>query len=398
MSKQIKFKRVSAQNKRFYSLGLIVLFFGLICFPSLQAKSFEKPQIDRSNFQLLIGTMVEADYAYYRDDVTELKSGSELRRARLILGGTVSGWNYKMQTDFSHPSGLVLIEDFYVSNKGWTIGAFRQPFSLEDMTSESDLTFMERALPNIFTPFYRIGAAYKVAWSNGSLALALTGEPYWVNAFGDEGIGGGGRFTLAPIHEGKTILHVGSSYAWRQPPDSNSPYHRISHRPESHVDGRRFVDTGTIVDVKSISTYGFEFAAVWNEFSMQGEFISTNIKASSEYSFDGAYIWFNWFITGESRPYERKTGTFTRLRPRAAIGAWSLALRYSYIDLSDNDSVGSGNGIFGGIEQNSSVGLSYFPNPNIRFMLEYVYMDMDNNAIQGPQYPSVIQARMHFAI
>ena len=52
------------------------------------------------------------------------------------------------------------------------------------------------------------------------------------------------------------------------------------------------------------------------------------------------------------------------------IGAWELALRYSYMDLQDG-------GIQGGKEWDITAALNWWATPSIGFRFNYVYADAD---------------------
>jgi len=72
------------------------------------------------------------------------------------------------------------------------------------------------------------------------------------------------------------------------------------------------------------------------------------------------------------RPYKFQEGIWDSVRPesivgKGGIGAWELAARYSNADLSDAS-------ITGGEEDNITLGLNWYPAPNLRFMLDYVHV------------------------
>jgi phosphate-selective porin OprO and OprP len=70
--------------------------------------------------------------------------------------------------------------------------------------------------------------------------------------------------------------------------------------------------------------------------SLQGELFHSIVDSKREgtFNFGGAYVYGSWFVTGESRPYDRTTGVFTRLHPRrelslrgGGLGALELGVR-----------------------------------------------------------------------
>ncbi|HPF36991.1 MAG TPA: porin, partial [Candidatus Krumholzibacteria bacterium] len=61
--------------------------------------------------------------------------------------------------------------------------------------------------------------------------------------------------------------------------------------------------------------------------------------------------------------------------PAAASGAWEVAARYSTVDLNDEE-----NGEMGGKSNAITLGVNYYPNANIKCMLNYGIVDNDINA------------------
>ena len=104
---------------------------------------------------------------------------------------------------------------------------------------------------------------------------------------------------------------------------------------------------------------------------------------------DGWYTYVSWFLTGESRAYEFEDGEFARVKPMKNVGsdgfgAWEIAARYSTIDLDDGL-------VNGGTENNITIGVNWYLNPQVRFMANYVHVDTNSNA--GNDNPDVIQFR-----
>ena len=116
--------------------------------------------------------------------------------------------------------------------------------------------------------------------------------------------------------------------------------------------------------------------------------------------FNGWYVQGAWVLTGEPRPYNAAEARFDapkmayNFNPAAGTyGTIELVARYSDLDLNFHD-CGAGHAIpttagaacfdaiRGGEQKISSVGINWYLNPDIRFMLDYQHVDVDrlNNA------------------
>lgn len=348
-----------------------------------------------------IGGRIQADGAYYDDDRLEMGNGSEFRRARLYMEGKLwNDWKMKLQYDFADTGDDVIdgIRDAYITYGGFkpttiTVGNFKEPFSLEELTSSKYITFMERALPNVFAPSRNLGAAVYTHGELWTAAAGLFGEGVDSDDV-DEGYGFTGRVTFAPIHEETQVIHLGAAGSYRENNDSNEL--SFSQRPESHVTDVRLVDTGDF-DAESFYRLVGEAAVVYGPFSVQGEYVHLSADrsdismATSDPDFDSYYVEGSYFLTGESRAYDFEKGAFEGIKPASIVGeggfgAWQVGARFSDLDLSDA-------GISGGEEQNVTMGLNWYPNANLRFMANYVnVLDVNGGPNDGDE-PDVFQFR-----
>jgi len=350
-------------------------------------------------FSFQLGGRIMVDGAYYDEDLNELGSGTELRRARIDLEGTMFGdWGYEFGVDFSDKDAD--IKDAYISYMGFDpwyfqVGQFKEPFSLEELTSSRYISFMERALPNELAPGRHIGIGARRHWDNWTAAAGVFGEAFDDDADdeGNEGWALTGRLTYAPWHDDLRALHLGGALSRRWTDDDDTV--KYSTRPESHITDVKYLNTGKIKNTDSVDRLGLEAAWVTGPWSLQGEYIISDLNRSGGFDdprFHGWYVYGSWFPTGESRNYKFKKGSFGRVKPQSRYGAWELVARFSSMDLDDAD-------ITGGREQNWTLGANWYINPHLRLMANYTRVDNNSTAdddgdVLGNDDPSVFQTRI----
>ena len=126
---------------------------------------------------------------------------------------------------------------------------------------------------------------------------------------------------------------------------------------------------------------------------LQGEYIHAfvNRKEGSDLKFNSFYVQGSYILTGEHRNYETDVAEFGRIRPKrnfgeaGGMGAWEAALRYSYLDLNDDD-------IRGGRVSDLTAGLNWYLNPNVRVSWNYVYSDAQDSG-----FINIFQMRLQVA-
>lgn len=344
-------------------------------------------------FKLKIGGRIMNDWAWMSQDdeietaVGELEDGTEFRRARLYVEGTIyERMIFKAQYDFA--GGDADFKDVYIGLKKLPtlgtlkVGHFKEPFSLEELTSSKYITFMERSLPIAFAPSRNTGIGVMNAVLDKRMTWAL-GIFRDTDSFGDGAGDGGGysfttRVTGLPWYEdkGRKLLHLGFAWSRRDPEDDVV---RFSQRPEVHL-APRFVDTEEFAATQ-IDLLGVETALVYGPASVQGEYIHADVetRSGSDPDFSGFYVTGSYFLTGEHRKYKESSGAFSRVKPKnnfldgkGGLGAWELAVRYSEIDLDDRDA-----GILGGELHDFTFGINWHLNPNARVMLNYVLSELE---------------------
>lgn len=353
---------------------------------------------ESGDWSLKIGGRVHGDYAsIVADDSDAQGEFTEWRRARLNVSAKMArDWRLRYEYDFAAEDDYK-VKDAYLGYYGFDdtkirIGNVQEPVSLEELTHSDGLTFMERALPNALVPGYKLGLLINTWGKEWSLAGGIfEGNIHDRDEDGHEGWGTAGRMVYSPKLGRKSRLHLGVSAEYRVPPEDN----RVSYssKPEMHLSDRRMVSTGTLSRVDYTLTQGVELAGLWGPWSLQGEYLQTNVERTGreDVVFNGWYVQASWFISGGKRNYNRRDAAFKPVKPdNKRFGAWELAARYSELTLEDDP-------ITGGEERNWTVGLNWYISKYARVMVNRVQAEADPNRSGDPEEMKAVQARFQFS-
>ena len=326
------------------------------------------------------------DYAKHDSDLAQFDDRFLVRRAQLGLNVKFSqDWSAKFVYDFASGGSL---KDAYLRYDGWkpaelTLGQFKVPFGLEQLTSTNDISFIERSLPSsAFTLSRRKGIGLDSHGKKYSMAAMVFGA----SVGGNEGSGAAARFTYTPIKQGETLLHLGFSATTERPAGSVS----FDTRPESLPTDLRLLRTGTISDVRRIDQLGVEAAWVKGPVSIQGERMSSRLSRNlgePDVDLHGWYVAGSWLLTGESRGY--RNGVFKGVTPSSERGAWELTARFSQLSLDDG-------AIRGGSENNLTLGVNWYFREHLRIMANYIKVNSDRRGISDNPNILDFRAQLNF--
>jgi len=354
-----------------------------------------------------IGGRINNDWAWISADSDaeslfgKFEDGNEFRRARLYISGHVHRWLiFKTQYDFE--DGESDFKDVYAGIKGlpWVgtfkAGQFKEPFSLEYLTSSNEITFMERSFADAFTPTRNTGFMLqdcicdeRVTWAAG----VFRDTDKFGDSKGDGEYNYTGRVTFLPIYEdkGEILIHTGVAASLRSPNDDTVTYVGRKEVNLAPVVG----DTGAIANIDGVVLLGLELAAVWGPVSVQGEYKTSMVDGpgGNDPDFSGWNVMVSVFVTGEHRGYRTGTGVFANPKlhsnfdpEKGTWGALELAARYSNVDLTDGM-------VTGGDIDSITGGLNWYLNPNARLMFNVVCSDY-SEGIDGSS--EAFQMRIQF--
>jgi phosphate-selective porin OprO/OprP len=327
----------------------------------------------------------------------------DFRRMYLGIEGEGFGiYEYKFEVDLSTALGVrnsadngtaltgnVQLKDVFVGIKEVPFmgtvrfGHFKAPIMLENLTSSRYISFMERSLPLQFVPERELGACAfnyskdeNFTWAYG-VFVDLLDELGKQRENDNQGASFVTRGTWTPYYDepskGRYLIHTGA--AWRYVDDQDDSV-SFSPRAETGL-GPNWIRTGSI-PTDQFNVLGLEGAAVWGPLSVQSEFFYVPVHDNRGFhrDFYGAYAYASWFLTGENRVYKRTTGTFDRVSPYTNFwvirgaglgpGAVELLARWSYLDLSTADT-------WSGIENDFTLGVNWYWNPHVKWMLNYIH-------------------------
>jgi len=348
--------------------------------------------------------LVQVDGYWYNNDFSNLdgkaNDGTDhdfgMRRAELVLKGKgpgnfewVLGYDAKL-TKFLDTNVKYKIRGN--SNQFFQLGQFKQPNSLEELSSTKNNDFVSKAMiTNTFGVARRLGAAYSFGDTNWGVTGSVFGKELTRNlALGN---GFGVRGTWAPINDKGRILHFGLSYVDYDAKISDGTASlestaRFRARPDADF-SQRLIDTGKLTDTDRIATAGVEALWVAGPFKLQSEYMNTSARRTNglpDFKGTGGYVSGVWNITGETWGYKAGVPT-TPLPNEPARGMWQVGLRYDTLDLNDGL-------VQGGKVNTVTAGVNWYWRSNFKLMLNYVKVNSDKLGISDD--PNIVEARAQF--
>lgn len=354
----------------------------------------------------------------------------DIRRARIGLKGKVyENYEFEISADLASPSNgntSSILDVAFLNINYWKpaqlrLGQFKMPMNLEKMTSSNNIDFQERGLENQLAANEDRGAMiWGIPKDGFTYALAVsTGEGAKNRNEGDSRVDdlewlARGTVNFAQLMDNKdAVLHLGLSGSTTDIAKSSGNLLSGANAIRTEARGVNFltlpvfVSNSTTVDNSlERNRYGIEAVAAFGPFKLQSEYIKNKFKgdltATTNVNAD-VNAWYAealWLITGEKYADFYKDGAFGAIKPKnnfelgkdGMYGSWELGLRYSSFDASDFNTAALANatgtaapGVTTRINTTTSTfevdswtaGIKFVPNPNSRYMLNYISTDFD---------------------
>lgn len=266
------------------------------------------------------------------------------------------------------------------------IGQFKQPNSLEELSSTRHNDFIAKATAtNVYAVARRLGAGYSYAGQAWGASASWFGRELTRGLA--TGTGHGARAYWAPVNGQAGVLHLGIS---RIDQDTTADSVRLRARPNADLAGVRLVDSGTLGNADRVAANGLELLWMRAGFKLQGEYFSGSVDrygaAASDYATHGAYLSGLWNLGGRRWGY--RGGTPATPTPAAGESLWQFGLRYDLLDLDDG-------AVTGGRQRAWTAGVNWYRGKFLKAMLNYVDVDSERAGVADD--PAIVEARLQLA-
>jgi len=395
---------------------------------SAESTSKKKDDNNPNKWNVKLGGHVQMDYvnwAQAEPTIPDTQDYFEFRRLRLVADGTgYEVLDFRLQMTLepesigeTQPAGLVMspdVKDAYLSANEipwfgrFRIGNFFVPFSLEQVTNDTNNLFLERSIPTqgVFAADREVGMAFynctenKNATISYGIFLDSISEGLKEKIDDNQGLRLSGRATWLPYYDeasdGRFLWHTGVGILYTDDQDSRV---RFRARPQVR-EGPRIIDSGLEL-ADSFTTGNIETALVCGPLSLQSEAFLCNVDRRNNDSANiaGTYVYLSYFLTGENRIFERfgqHGPQFARNVPRTNLflkpgcfgpGAWEFKTRWSYLDLNNLD---------GGQYNDLTIGFNWYWTDRTRCMFDWIHPLTSSDAVFGSTSSDILAMRFDF--
>jgi phosphate-selective porin OprO and OprP len=379
---------------------------------AIECKKSDGVDIPQDKWNVKLGGHIQMDYITWANAdpaIVDAENYFSYRRLRMVADGTGYGvFDFRLQMTLEPGSGSHEnqfaspdVKDAYLSMNQIPgigrirIGNFFVPFSLEQVTNDTNNIFNERSIPSqgIFAADREVGIAFynhslskNVSWAGG-LFFDDISDTIKTRIDDNQGYRLSGRFNWLPYYDepsdGRYLLHTGIGILHTDDYDDRV---RFRARPQIQR-GPVLIDSGNLI-ADSYTTGNLELALVRGRVTIQNEaFLSSvHMLSGRDATVGGAYSHLSYFLTGESRNYERfgqHGAQFGRNKPvtnffasRTGIGwgAWEAKARWSTLNLTD---VGAGQ------YNDITAGFNWYWSDRTRIMFDWIHPFTSRDTVFG---------------
>ncbi|MGI6243367.1 MAG: OprO/OprP family phosphate-selective porin [Prevotella sp.] len=333
------------------------------------------------------------------DGQFRFSNGISIRRARFGMKATLyEKWFAEFDVDLAYNE--VELKDMYLGyhfNDHFSIkaGHFKEPMSMERVTSSKYLTSLERPMVvDAFAGGRRLGVAAtgwgNHWWASGGFFTQQVDLMQKERNRGNDGYGFTGRVAVSPVATEDMTIHVGGYASYRTPEANGTEDGIVEFRtfPESRTDRRRFV-RAELTNVNHYYVLGYELGFRYRKFLTYGEYMFTSVDrfrrgtgqekiGLKNATFNGWYATASYMLLGDQRHYAPDDAEFGPMNVRKKGGNLEVAGRVSTINMNDFHDASAV--ITGGKAWVWSASLNWYPIRNVLIGLNYSFVNNDKFA------------------
>lgn len=361
------------------------------------------------NFKLRLSGRLHTDFKAYESS-NPGDSTFYVRRARLCMQGTLYKYfDFKVESEFGKGTSGRLTDGYlnvrYFPQLQLKMGQYKQPFSLEELTSNNWIDFVERSLANNLVPARDVGVMLHGDIFKGIINYGIgIANGYRVNQSQDTDDHKDvvGRVVFSPFIRFNNLLlkslHVGGSFTYgEQESNSDEWWNEGEFKTAA---GTRFLEfNDDVLHDGARSRYGTELSWFLGPFSLKGEWMTLRMDdlwsegQKEDFRADAGYVSLSYFLTGEQQPF--KKGVIGRVIPKKNFdpdkktwGAWQLVARYGFFD-AERDILKKGFADptrYTDRAEAFTLGINWYLNDMVRMMFNYVRTEFDEDILYRNEY------------
>jgi phosphate-selective porin OprO/OprP len=336
-----------------------------------------------------IGGWYQVDGRFYLDDNHPTADTFTNRRARLDIRGVLEyHWGYRL---YATLVGSPVLQEAWLAYQRFPfvrlkLGQFKEPFSLESQYSARWIDFVERSM------------GVTALQPGEDIGVMLYGRPwgsrveYGIGYFNGQGRDADavvddkdltGRMAVQPFRQQKGSLlqnlYVGGSFGIG---NNENDFGNFGFKTAGRTTFNKFASDAQAAG--DFIRYDAELEWLKGPFDFTTELIGThwdNITAGNEageLTVNSWYVTLSYVLTGEDAQRNKPIKPFKNLDVKeGGWGAWQLLGRYEHF-WTDQELLEKNIAIGTDGADAYSLGLTWWPNVHLKFMLNYVYTSFDD--------------------
>jgi phosphate-selective porin OprO and OprP len=364
------------------------------------------------NFQLRVRGYLQADGRFLVDDQKRLGTDTFLmRRVRPIFEGSVYKYfEYRIMPDFGQ--GNARLFDGYLNARLWPeaqlrVGKYKPPVGLERLQSATDLLFVERGLPTNLVPNRDVGTQVWGDLFDGAASYAVgvfNGVPDLGNGDLDNNDGKdfNGRLFAHPFKNTGFAplqgLGIGLSGTYGRQTGSVSSPNLPAYLTQDQLTFFRYrsdgTTAGTAVADGEHSRWSPQGYYYFGPFGLLSEYVwsTQGVKRNKVHATLDHRAWqvqLSYVLTGEDSSYRGVSPAHPFDPTTGQWGAFQLAARYGELHVDDDAFPVFANPASAARRDHSwGIGLNWYLNRNLRFMLNYEESDFTGGEVNNGDRPT----------